>query len=89
MGSVMADPPAIRVRDVVNVMKGRETWRPLAPSVSLSDFDRSFSGELNAFMLQAATVGEEAADLDVVTYVDGTDGTARSQVVDHTPKLRI
>ena len=57
--------------------------------MSLSEFDRSFSGELNAFMLQAATVGEEAADLDVVTYVDGTDGTARSQVVDHTPKLRI
>ena len=79
--SIIADPSSTRVRDVVNVMKGRETWRPLAPSVSLSEFDRSFSGVPNAFMLQAAAVKEEAAGLGGVTHVDGT---ARPQVVDHT-----
>ncbi|PNL17586.1 carbamoyltransferase C-terminal domain-containing protein [Micrococcus sp. FDAARGOS_333] len=78
---IMADPSSTRVRDVLNVMKGRETWRPLAPSVSLSEFDRSFSGVPNAFMLQAAAVREDAVGLDGVTHVDGT---ARPQVVDHT-----
>ncbi|WP_414601906.1 carbamoyltransferase C-terminal domain-containing protein [Micrococcus sp.] len=79
--SIMADPSSTRVRDIVNVMKGRETWRPLAPSVSPSEFDRSFSGVPNAFMLQAAAVREEASGLAGVTHVDGT---ARPQVVDHT-----
>ncbi len=36
------DDPA--VRDRINASKGREPWRPLAPSVTESEFDRCFAG---------------------------------------------
>lgn len=76
--SIMADPSSTRVRDRVNVMKRRETWRPLAPSVTAAEFCRSFSGVPNQFMLQAADVTEDAGLLEGVTHVDGT---ARPHVV--------
>lgn len=77
--SIIADPSSSHIRDAVNVRKGRETWRPLAPSVSLSEFKRSFCGVPNSYMLFAARVKTEADGLEGVTHVDGT---ARPQVVE-------
>ena len=79
--AIIATPSAPRIRDRVNLLKGRESWRPLAPSVSAEEFDRSFIGVKNRFMLQASQVADiSASALAGVTHVDGT---ARPQVVPH------
>lgn len=79
--SVLARPDDPRVRDRLNRAKGREAWRPLAPSVTPAEFDRSFPGETpSPHMLIAATAAPEARErLAGVVHVDGS---ARAQVVD-------
>lgn len=77
--AIVAAASSPRIRDRVNLLKGRESWRPLAPSVSAEEFDRSFVGIRNKFMLQASDVAQTAASaLAGITHVDGT---ARPQVV--------
>jgi carbamoyltransferase len=77
---VIARPDSTRLRDRVNLLKGRESWRPLAPSVSAAEFARSFTGEPSRHMLKAATVAPDAhRRLAGVTHADGT---ARPQVLD-------
>jgi carbamoyltransferase len=76
---VIARPDSVRVRDRINVSKGRETWRPLAPSVTIAEFNRSFRGEPSPYMLKAATVLPAARPrLAGITHADGS---ARPQVV--------
>ncbi|WP_341940967.1 carbamoyltransferase C-terminal domain-containing protein [Microbacterium sp. LWH10-1.2] len=70
--AILARPSSTRTRDRVNLLKGRETWRPLAPSVTDVEHTRSFVGVPNAYMLMAATVSPEATGLAGVTHVDGT-----------------
>jgi predicted NodU family carbamoyl transferase len=78
--SLIARPDSVVVRDRVNQLKRRESWRPLAPSVSRSQFDRNFAGATpNAFMVVAAR-----SEPSVAVELEGTvhvDGTARPQVV--------
>jgi carbamoyltransferase len=78
--SLIARPDSVVIRDRVNQVKRREPWRPLAPSVSRSQFDRSFAGSTpNAFMVVAAeSVPSAAVELEGTVHVDGT---ARPQVV--------
>lgn len=73
-----ADSPA--VRDRINVMKRRESWRPLAPSVTRREFDRCFQNSTpSPYMLVAAAIApKESARLSGVIHVDDT---ARPQVV--------
>lgn len=79
--SVLARPDDPRVRDRLNRAKGREEWRPLAPSLTAAEFDRSFPGETpSPHMLIAAMAAPEACErLAGVIHVDGS---ARAQVVD-------
>jgi carbamoyltransferase len=79
--SLMARPDSVGIRDKVNQVKRREPWRPLAPSVSRSQFEKSFAGSTSsAFMVVAAeSVPSVAAELEGTVHVDGT---ARPQVVD-------
>jgi carbamoyltransferase len=78
--SILADPRDIATRDRVNRLKGREMWRPLAPSV-LAERAGSFfdlDGD-SPFMLLAARVRDSArARIPAVVHVDGT---ARPQTV--------
>jgi carbamoyltransferase len=71
----------------INQLKGREPWRPLAPSVTQEDFSRYFIGPDHCeFMLVACQVRpEHAAELQAVTHVDGT---ARPQTVSHATNPR-
>jgi len=69
------------MRDHVNLnVKGRESFRPLAPVVPLEHFDTYFDGvDESPYMLLVANVREEFRDrLAAVTHVDGT---ARVQTV--------
>jgi len=78
--SIIARPDSAKVRDRINLVKGRESWRPLAPSVTPAEFDRSFAGSTpSPHMLIAATVSPGAAGrLQGVIHVDDT---SRPQVV--------
>ncbi|GAA2166018.1 carbamoyltransferase C-terminal domain-containing protein [Pedococcus bigeumensis] len=79
--SIIARPDDAGVRDKLNRVKGREGWRPLAPSLTAVEFERSFPGEVpSPHMLVAANAAPEAAArLAGVVHVDGS---ARAQVVE-------
>lgn len=76
---IIARPDSTSIRDKINVLKGRESWRPLAPSVTFEEFNRSFEGSIpSKYMLINATNSKDVKALAGVTHVDGT---ARPQVV--------
>lgn len=78
--SLLADPRTRRSVSTLNSIKSRDQWRPIAPSVKLSAFDRYFDGHPNPFMIVAANVRvERRAEICAVVHVDGT---ARPQVVE-------
>jgi len=77
---IIARTDSSRVRDRLNMLKGREMWRPLAPSVTQDEFTRSFTGIASEYMLKASQVNSGAVGFAGVTHVDGT---ARPQVVGH------
>jgi carbamoyltransferase len=55
-------------------------WRPLAPSVLVTHFDKYFVGTPNPFMIIAATVRPEVrSQIPAVVHIDGS---ARPQAVD-------
>jgi hydroxymethyl cephem carbamoyltransferase len=71
----VADLPANR--DLLNTIKGRESYRPIAPMCREEDFDRYFAGAGDPFMLYFARVVD-----DRLAAVSHVDGSARVQVVD-------
>jgi len=78
--SIIARADSPEVRDRISVLKGREYWRPLAPSVTEHEFGRTFSGSVpSPFMLITASAVEGARHrLEGVIHVDNT---SRPQVV--------
>lgn len=77
--SILADPRSISVRDRVNRIKGREAWRPLAPSVSADAATRFFEPADSPFMSFCALATAEAQREAPATIHE--DGTARLQTV--------
>jgi carbamoyltransferase len=81
--AILARPDSTRIRDRLNVLKGRENWRPLAPSVLAEEFLTSFEGTPSPHMLIASEVrGPALRPLAGVAHVDNT---ARPQVVNGRP----
>ena len=78
--AVLSRPGSGRGRDRLNVLKGRESWRPLAPSVLRSEFGRSFLGTPSPYMLVAAEARPAATR--ALAGVVHVDNTARPQVVE-------
>ena len=80
--SVIAMPGEVAMRDRVNMLKGRELWRPLAPIGTAEAGRRLWQGphELQRYMLGAATVTPLGEDKIAATV--HVDGTARAQVAD-------
>jgi carbamoyltransferase len=79
--SLIALPGPSQMRDHVNLnIKGRESFRPLAPVVPLEHLDAYFDGPSESpYMLLVSEVREEPRErLAAVTHVDGT---ARVQTV--------
>jgi carbamoyltransferase len=84
--SLLGDPRSRRTLVRLNRIKGREMWRPLAPSVLAADFDRWFDGTPNPFMLVAAEALPEVRHrIPAVVHVDGS---ARPQAVDDAANPR-
>lgn len=63
---------------VLNKIKSREPWRPLAPVTSGKHFDRYFAGPGNPYML----VTQRVRDSDAIPAVCHVDMSARCQVVE-------
>lgn len=86
--SILASPRSTEIRDRVNRLKGREQWRPLAPSVLAERAGHYFelSGE-SPFMLFATKVRADVRhEVPAVVHIDGS---ARPQTVrrDENPAL--
>ncbi|MEV5778937.1 carbamoyltransferase C-terminal domain-containing protein [Streptomyces antimycoticus] len=84
--SLLGDPRKREHLVRINTLKGREVWRPLAPSVLRERYDDYFIGTPNPFMIVAAQVRPEMRA--VVPAVVHVDGSARPQIVDadHAPR---
>ncbi len=74
--SIIADPRSIEIRDKVNVLKRRELFRPLAPSVlseCKSEYFYSKSSLLDKYMLSVRKVKKEKIkNIEGVVHVDKT-----------------
>lgn len=72
--SILALPRGHKTRDRVNAIKGREAWRPLAPSLLAEAAPEYLVDPRPApFMLTATTVREERRDkIPAVVHVDGS-----------------
>lgn len=88
--SILANPRNRRNYVRVNELKGREMWRPLAPSVLEEYLDDLFDvGEARSpydFMLAAAPVKPDTRRL--IPAAVHVDGTARPQAVSRQTNLR-
>ncbi|MBR7831770.1 hypothetical protein KDL01_00775 [Actinospica durhamensis] len=79
--SIIADPHDAAALERVNRIKGRELWRPLAPSALPETAARMLGTDKGSrFMLRAFEVREQMRD--VVPAVVHVDATTRAQVVD-------
>jgi carbamoyltransferase len=78
--AILARADSSRVRDRLNVIKGRENWRPLAPSVLPEEFTASFSGVPSPYML--VNCSAKVSAMRPLAGVIHVDNTARPQVVD-------
>jgi carbamoyltransferase len=72
--SILANPMAAESRDRVNKLKGRELWRPLAPSLLEECVGDYFSiKHLDDFMTVVQPVRpEKRSEIPAVVHVDGT-----------------
>jgi carbamoyltransferase len=78
--SILASPASEKVRDRVNSLKGREPWRPIAPSVLTEESQRLFARDLDApFMLVSVPLSDTGRD--AMPGGSHVDGTARLQTV--------
>lgn len=78
--SILATPRYRQSLVRLNRIKGREMWRPIAPSVTVEDFGRFFtSSHASPFMIVATRVRPEVRR--VIPAVVHVDGTARPQAV--------
>ncbi|MEG3641566.1 carbamoyltransferase family protein [Magnetococcus sp. PR-3] len=79
--SIIANPSSKAMLDHVNVVKGREAWRPLAPSLQREHAGDYLENDMfEPFMLTARKVKEELRDqVSAITHVDHT---CRPQLVD-------
>lgn len=78
--SIVADPRRAEIRDRVNQLKGRESWRPLAPSVLAGHETDFFSpSSCSPFMLKASMV--LPSQREVIRGVTHVDNSARYQSV--------
>lgn len=79
--SILADPRTRRSLVKLNLLKQREMWRPIAPSVLIDKYSEYFEGNpYSKYFMNVATVVKEEKRKAIVAVVH-VDNTARPQVV--------
>jgi carbamoyltransferase len=80
--SILGDPRDAKVKDLLNEIKGRQWWRPVAPLI-LIDYAGEWFDEVrpSPFMLETTQVRKEVRDL--VPAILHLDGSARHQTLSH------
>lgn len=78
--SILADPRDRSVLSRLNRLKGREIWRPVAPSVLAEEFSAYFAGSFQSPFMNVATQvrPEVRAQVPAIVHVDGS---ARPQAI--------
>jgi predicted NodU family carbamoyl transferase len=83
--SIVADPRDRRTHERLNVIKGREMWRPVAPSIlreHIGELMEGTVGDPARFMLAASSVRpSQRTRVPAITHVDGS---ARPHAVDRS-----
>ncbi|MEU6775232.1 carbamoyltransferase C-terminal domain-containing protein [Streptomyces sp. NPDC046759] len=78
--SLLGDPRSAKVKDLLNDIKRRQWWRPVAPVVMAEHAPRWFASDRESpYMLEAVQVRPEVRDL--VPAIVHLDGSARHQTV--------
>jgi len=77
--SIIASPTFPNMQKRINILKGRESFRPVAPVVTEESFTDYFEGWQNRYMLFTVKVREGAKKR--VPAIAHVDGTARVQTV--------
>lgn len=77
--SFLASPRSPRTRERLNIIKGREQFRPLAPLVLEEEYDKYFDGRPNRYMMLAVQARDRARQR--APAIVHADGTSRVQVV--------
>lgn len=86
--SILADPSNPKMKDIINNrIKGREPWRPFAPSI-LEEYAKDYLLDVNdsPFMILSSRVkSEKGREVISATHVDGT---VRPQTVSQKTNIR-
>lgn len=79
--SILADPRTRRSLIKLNLIKNREMWRPIAPSVLIDKYSDYFEGNPNSkYFMNVSTLVKEEKRKNIVAVVH-VNNTARPQVV--------
>lgn len=79
--SILADPRTRQSLIRLNIIKDREMWRPIAPSVLTDKYSDYFEGNPESkYFMNVATIVKEKKRREVVAIVH-VDNTARPQIV--------
>jgi carbamoyltransferase len=77
--SFLASPRSPYTRERLNIIKGREQFRPLAPLVLEAEYDTYFDGYPNRYMMLAVQARDAARER--APAIVHADGSSRAQVV--------
>lgn len=78
--SILADPRINNIKDLVNLTKGRENFRPFAPSILEEDFQKIFSSKTDKSRYMNFIFKNKFSKVyNGITHIDGT---SRVQTVD-------
>ena len=69
--SILANPTCGRVKDILNTIKGREDWRPVAPIALEEDGREYFKSGYDPYMLYETGI-RNGGDIPAVVHIDNT-----------------
>jgi carbamoyltransferase len=75
--SLLADPRGKDIKNRVNAIKKRQTFRPFAPAVLSEHYDKNFEGSANSYMQFTS----RCKNPNLYPAITHFDGTSRVQVV--------
>lgn len=86
--SLIADPRTNETKDILNDVKQRQWWRPVAPIIMLKHLDEWFEDAIpSPYMLQTFQVKKDK--LNVVPAIEHLDYSARVQTIEESDNPRL